>query len=302
MKEDVQLGLNRIQGKVLTELGGVGVPNLVVAAFDFDPQRWAQFIKLQSGTQLEGDVPVGDILSAMNDMGEGVQLQRLGSVITSDTGEFELTYADAMFSDTVEVGGETIDRDRRPDIILLVLMPDRADQYGEGLQLKDRLLHYTRHVQYESGRTESFVIRISEDRLREAGVPFPSAATSDERELVVSVSHYESTRNQEHQAEVQLRSTKQALHASLDVPQLVIEKQLVDRVLPTLLPRRLGRRAPDACTCRRRICCGSASFTTARSTEKARRSPSAHCSIASAMRAGRTVTVHFSIKSWCVAR
>lgn len=240
MKEDVQLGLNRIQGKVLTELGGVGVPNLVVAAFDFDPQRWAQFIKLQSGTQLEGDVPVGDILSAMNDMGEGVQLQRLGSVITSDTGEFELTYADAMFSDTVEVGGETIDRDRRPDIILLVLMPDRADQYGEGLQLKDRLLHYTRHVQYESGRTESFVIRISEDRLREAGVPFPSAATSDERELVVSVSHYESTRNQEHQAEVQLRSTKQALHASLDVPQLVIEKQLVDRVLPTLLPRRLG--------------------------------------------------------------
>ncbi len=94
----------RIFGTVTVKETGVGVPNLVVAAYDID-QAELDLDLLRSPTRQEiwGDRP--------------------GSVLTDKGGRFELTYDRADFQ-----GG---DQEARPDLLVLVIAPEDSTSATE---------------------------------------------------------------------------------------------------------------------------------------------------------------------------
>jgi hypothetical protein len=234
---------NVILGKVVGDATGHAVPDVVVVALDFDrlrmnreghgPEESPEAGRLREVARREGGVAAALVAMESAPDEDASHFQRLGSVITDDDGSFLLSYDDDLFEDEVEprVGRP----DRRPDIILLVLAPDRPSKTGGGHLVSERLLYYSRLVQFESGRLESFVIRIPEDRLVEFGVLLGQRPDETEDPAKFQADNARRAR---------LRSAKLSASADLvkdfELPRLLLEKKTMDTFLPKLVQRRLG--------------------------------------------------------------
>jgi hypothetical protein len=148
--------MNKIIGKVVARQSGLGIPGLLVVAFDCDP-----------GTAPEERVsagPQGRSGAAPAPRGQGLHGDRLGSVVTDGTGAFTLTYEDDAFRVRNPQEG-------RPDLRLDVLAPEDATRSGD-----PHMLLGSSTVRQHAGRTERYLIRLTADRLSRAGVVAPTTS------------------------------------------------------------------------------------------------------------------------------
>lgn len=168
--------MNRITGKVVLENSRGGVADLVVLAVDVDPVKLPE---MDFGYFISSENLVG-LLDLPHESGATEEVEswsptRLGSVVTDHNGVFEIEFSDALFK-TKDDGS-----DRRPDIVLYVMVPDRpAGETPIGRSIKDRIVYHTRPVRFEAGRMESFVIFLNEEQLSQFGLsvlPPPAGPT-----------------------------------------------------------------------------------------------------------------------------
>lgn len=136
--------MNKVTGKVLLHETGVGVPNLVVTVYDVDSDTLPQEA-IQSRQA-----------SLVNFWGR-LQGDRLGSVLTDQDGTFVLEYEDK------EV------KEERPDLLLFVTAPE-----APGLDGCSPMLHVSCGIRQNAGRIESYLVRLTAEELKKAGVPLPS--------------------------------------------------------------------------------------------------------------------------------
>ena len=235
MPRNESISSNMISGKVVAEATGAGVADLVVVALDYDRFRLLEppddvadnpsAEHFRNIAQREQGVAAA-LAAAQGTDEEQTQLQRLGSVITDPHGAFQLEYDDDLFADRTDGGDEVTDR--RPDLVLLVLAPDRPGETGGGRLLHERLLHYTRPAQFASGRRESFVIRIPDSRLAEFGVPV------GEDDELNNPAEFQQRAERGAAATKARRAAATELFARSDLPRVAIEKKAFDKILTGL--------------------------------------------------------------------
>ena len=149
---------NIVQGRVVLEGSATGIRDLVIVIYDIDPARYNEF-----SSSVTQDDPIEQLYAnpaarAWIDFPG----DRIGSVLTDRRGHFELSYDDDAF--------RVRNDEKRPDLVLFVLGPDRAPLST----IPSRLLHYAAIPRANAGRIESYVISIAADRLRQAGVYLPT--------------------------------------------------------------------------------------------------------------------------------
>ena len=132
--------MNKVTGKILLQETGIGIPNLIVTIYDVDINTVPKDILqshhakvVNSWEKLEGD--------------------RLGSILTEADGSFLLEYDDKEFNET------------RPDLLLFVTAPEAPESNG-----CSPMLHVSCGIRQNAGRLESYVIRLTANELKKAGV------------------------------------------------------------------------------------------------------------------------------------
>ncbi|MDV5165289.1 MAG: hypothetical protein R2568_00900 [Candidatus Scalindua sp.] len=141
--------MNKILGRIILKETGIGIPNLLVAVYDLDPDTKPEEIFGGSG------------LTGIALPSQGIPGDRLGSVLTDVNGAFEFTFEDKEFQ--IRNKGE-----KRPDLFVFVLAPEEP---GKGLI--SRILYFSTVVRQNAGRIESYLIRLAEEQLKKAGLPVP---------------------------------------------------------------------------------------------------------------------------------
>lgn len=147
--------MNTIRGKVLVRETGTGVADLVIVVYDLDPREPPEEIF----ASLDG--------SKGADLWTRIRGERLGSVATGPDGSFNLTYEDAEFR------GRTCER--RPDLLLLVTAPE-----GRHAEACPEVLHVSCGIRQNAGRNEYYLIHLTRERLRKAGIQ--TISTEDDPE------------------------------------------------------------------------------------------------------------------------
>ena len=150
-KVSTKQNLNTISGKVVLKESGIGIPDLVVVIYDLDP-----------GTGPEEDFSPPNPATNPPQPTPPLLGDRLGSVRLSADGSFQLTYDDAEY----RIQNST---EKRPDLLLLILAPEDADSVSP-----PTILFSSKLLRQNSGRLESYFIRISSDQLRKVGVNPPN--------------------------------------------------------------------------------------------------------------------------------
>ena len=156
---------NLIQGRILLAGGNAGIADLPVVLYDLDPRQDNEF-----ATSITHDDPIEELYSnpALRTWID-FPGDRIGSVLTDPRGRFELRYDDAAF--------RVRNDEKRPDLVLLVLGPDRAPASA----VLARLLHYALIPRANAGRIESYLISIDAALLRNRGVHLPEQGAHPER-------------------------------------------------------------------------------------------------------------------------
>ena len=156
--------MKKISGRVLVKETNEGIPDLVVAVFDLD-----------TGVHEPRDQPPPREVE-LSARTVGLLRNRLGSVLTDADGNFNLP----IDEETAQHYGHN----RLPDLVITVLAPEESDQFEDPIPatFQQRLLHYSRSPRSNAGPFEAYVIRISQKRLLQLGIPWgkkktgPSAA------------------------------------------------------------------------------------------------------------------------------
>jgi hypothetical protein len=141
--------MHSISGRVVLKESGVGIPDLLVGVYDLgkDAQAdkiWAQRIK----------------------DGNPASMAALGTVLTNDAGEFALTH-DGHGDPGGQKEGQSLKNGRR-NLFLMILAPEES-----GKDLNSWLLFSSAAVRYNAGPSEQFLIRLTDDQLKKAGIPNP---------------------------------------------------------------------------------------------------------------------------------
>ncbi len=154
--------MNKIAGKVILKETGIGIPDLLIAIHDLDP-----------GTKPEEIIkPSGDS-NTINNPSLATFGDRIGSILTNESGEFELDYEDEEFRIRNE-------EEKRPDFLLLVLAPEES-----GKDLSSRILYATvPSVRQNAGRLESYIIRLTKEQLEKAEIEIPSETVQDPGNII----------------------------------------------------------------------------------------------------------------------
>ncbi|SDY32404.1 hypothetical protein SAMN05421754_100692 [Nitrosomonas sp. Nm58] len=152
---------NVAQGRIVLEGTSAGIRDLVVVIYDMDPRYYNEF-----STSVTHDDPI-EHLYTNPQVRAWIDFpgDRIGSVLTDQHGRFELVYSDAAF--------RVRNNEKRPDLVLFVLGPDRAP----ASTLMSRLLHYALIPRANAGHIESYVISMPAALLRSRGVFLPERGT-----------------------------------------------------------------------------------------------------------------------------
>lgn len=137
--------MRKVSGLILVrEAPAVGVPNLVVAAFDFEGDAAA----------LARDPKASEILRKLG--------RRLGSVLTDARGRFEIASEDLQFQ-----GNEA-----RPDLVIAVFGPEDVQKADNplGSAPDERLLYISAVPRFDAGAEEAYVIRLRQEQLNSRGI------------------------------------------------------------------------------------------------------------------------------------
>src|SRR5438128_119436 len=146
----------RIFGRVLVKETNAGIPDLVVAVFDFDAQSPG------AGDTARDTVAVTPVAAARSELSRNnlARLQnRLGSILTDGSGNFDLPISEET---ALHYG-----KDRVADLVVAVFAPeDSIDERNPiPLPAEDRLLYLSRSPRANAGPIEAFVIRVHQAQL-----------------------------------------------------------------------------------------------------------------------------------------
>ncbi|MBK6483554.1 MAG: hypothetical protein IPG01_10580 [Chitinophagaceae bacterium] len=162
--------MNIVKGKILVKETLVGIPNLLVVLYDIDP-RTLKYISESFKDERVAAQPLN-----INYYWARINGDRIGSVVTNERGEFELSYENSEF--IIE------QKEFRPDLILFVLPPEEElpssltpnlsniDLTHGPLPLPEeisppKILYISKSIRANAGKIESYVIKISEKKLKE---------------------------------------------------------------------------------------------------------------------------------------
>jgi len=204
----VSTNQNVISGKVTLKETGVGIPDLLVVLFDIDPgvRNEENFSSTGSVTILRTQPP-----AAPGD--------RIGSVLTDSNGAFSLSYGDAEFRILNP-------SEKRPDLQLMVLAPEDADTDQPPM-----VLYNSKLPRINSGKTESYLIRISIKQLTEAQIPIPSQDNTDN-----SVQNKIQSFREKKLAQKNLRDGIREINAELEASESTQINELKSRFKKAILP------------------------------------------------------------------
>lgn len=220
--------MQRISGKVVLKESGAGISDLVVSVHD---------VALETRpTTLHAAVLSADRDAALSSAG-----RRVGSVVTDATGAFELTYDDEAPTDGPAP-------DRRTGLFLVIQAPDEMRDGQDAA-----VLYASAAIRRRAGRVEQYVIRLTSEQLRAAGLEPPAGTSSRELERPESVLHEveEGLKRQARIAdEVQRISTEHVGKARVRARQVetAVNQRILEHLtgVPDRLRARLGFVAPDA--------------------------------------------------------
>lgn len=156
--------MNKISGKVLHQESRLGISNLVVVVYDFDPES-SGTLEEAFGAPTNTTTNPGQQAAAFWNLFPG---DRLGSVISDGMGGFELEFEDDAFRLRNQ-------QEIRPDLFLMVLSPDNALNNASPL---DQIVYRTTVPIFNAGQMESVVIHIPTSILEARGVPIPQAGVN----------------------------------------------------------------------------------------------------------------------------
>jgi len=156
---------NLITGRVVLAESNKGLRDLVIALYDIDPRDYNEF-----ASSITNDDPIENLFTnAAARAWIDFPGDRIGSVLTDRFGRFSLAYKDDAF--------RVRNDEKRPDLVLFVLGPDRAP----ASTIASRLLHYALIPRANAGRMESYSITIPETLVRSRGVYIASRINSPEQ-------------------------------------------------------------------------------------------------------------------------
>ncbi len=144
-------GQNIISGKVLLKETGAGIPDLLVVLYDYDPGT----------TPDESFTP-----TVTTALGTGLA-DRLGSVLTESDGTWALAFEHVDFQALNPT-------EKRPDLHLVVLAPEDSDS-----DKPPTVLFSSKLLRANSGKTEAYIVRLTEKQLTDAKIPVPQANSAD---------------------------------------------------------------------------------------------------------------------------
>lgn len=147
----------KINGKILVKETGMGIPNLQVVIYDLDviPQNPTGEREFFSPT----------IPPPAEFFWQRFPGNRLGSVLSDANGQFEIIFEDKDFIQNEQIP--------RPDLVLFVLAPEdsNSDRIYDGMFVPNpppqRVLHYSYDPVANAGTQESYIIRLSQELLRQ---------------------------------------------------------------------------------------------------------------------------------------
>jgi hypothetical protein len=155
--------VNKVFGKVLVKETGAGIPNLLVALFDVDPQAAAQSTAYMDPSCL----PAAGV-------------RRIGSVITTENGAFELTFDPSSFT--------THDAESRPGLLLRVYAPEDSQDLDlpTSLPPSGRLLLFSNVQRHDAGQIEAYILRVPRSMLEKFDIPLPDVPGGLDTKLLAS--------------------------------------------------------------------------------------------------------------------
>lgn len=145
---------NVVSGKVLVKETDIGIPNLVVVAYDAEPSKIKR-------------IDVRSRVSATSSAFSGFWSQfpgtRLGSVNTNRNGEFEIRYE---YESNKQTNTKTT---KRPNLALFVSAPEEPDS-----TIKQQILYYSKEIREKAGKLEKYIIKIPKTKLDSENIPYPN--------------------------------------------------------------------------------------------------------------------------------
>ena len=156
--------MNKITGKVLHQQSLLGIPNLIIVIYDFDPDAQGALEETFGTTNpnTTNENPNNTLVGLWN-LFPG---DRLGSVYTDRAGSFELEYDDSAFRRKNE-------KEIRPDLFLCVLAHDTPNNQLPANSPLHRILYRTTVPIFNAGQQESFIIQLPSDVLESHGIVVP---------------------------------------------------------------------------------------------------------------------------------
>jgi len=152
---------NTITGKVTLKESGVGIPDLLVVIYDIGPGTKPQE-NFSESSRLKYEKKRNDTLAPLPETETNLNLgDRIGSVITAQDGSWSLRYEDTEFRILNPP-------EKRPDLQLLVLAPEDSDSDKPPI-----VLFSSKVLRINSGRIESYLIRILTQQLIDANISIP---------------------------------------------------------------------------------------------------------------------------------
>ena len=150
--------VNTLAGKVILKENGIGIPDLLVVVYDFDSAERTDEILNPSSSKVPITIPETHLVPG----------DRICSVLTDQNGSWSINFEDLDFRITNP-------SEKRPDLQLMVLGPEDADSSKPPV-----ILFNSKMLRVNSGRMESFIIRLTLKQLQEAQIPVPSNEPADD--------------------------------------------------------------------------------------------------------------------------
>ncbi len=146
---------NTITGRIVHKESGIGLPDLLVVIYDLDPNSRPEEVFDSSGSNNGTSIPLTNMSPC----------DRLSSVLSygDDISGRGSDYFNLQFDDSeYRIQNPT---EKRSDLLLMVIAPEDSDSDSP-----TTILFRSKYLRQNSGRIESYFIRIITDQLKKTGI------------------------------------------------------------------------------------------------------------------------------------
>lgn len=180
------IGTNEVRGLVRHKETGKPLRELLVVAYDLDPHAEnpdRDRIRVNTDPTSPLNNPDTYKSDIQRGLPNGLHSDRLGSVLTGEDGQFQITYTDDAFrirqqhrrNGDDDVGQIEKVSDIRPDLFVIVFSAEQAKQNEF-----ENVLFRSNWARINAGRLETYLIEVSSEALRKMGIPIPKEEPDDD--------------------------------------------------------------------------------------------------------------------------